>query len=492
MKDTVIPAEGQAPEPWMLKREDVALRLEVDAEAGLSSEEAGARLRSYGPNRMQEAAAEPPWLMFARQFANPLVAILVAGAVISAITGHLIDTIAIGIIVLLNAGISFWQEYQAEQSLAALKEMAAPSAMVKRDGEWTDIPAADIVPGDVLRLKAGDILAADIRLMEANRLQIDEAALTGESEPVDKHERVIEAEDVVLADRLNMGFMSTMVTNGTGTGIVTGTGMETEVGHIANLMATAKEPKTPLQRKIDALSKTLIIAALTVVAVVTGIGVINGMGLDEMLGTAISLSVAAIPEGMPTVVTILLTLGSQKMAQNSALARRLSAVETLGAVSVICSDKTGTLTQNQMQVMRLWAGGKTWTVTGEGFDPNGEFLDREGTAANVEKEDDLRHMLRISAYCNEARIIDNKGKPGIQGNPTEGALVVAGSEGRDQPGRDEGRQHRASAVVPLRFHAEDDERSGPDADGRGSSGGQGGAGCHPVPGQSHQASRRGC
>ena len=185
--------------------------------------------------------------------------------------------------------MSFWQEYQAERSLAALKEMAAPSATVRRDGDWIDVPAADIVPGDVLRLKAGDIIAADVRLMEANRLQVDEAALTGESEPVDKHERVIEDGEVILADRLNMGFMSTLVTNGTGTGLVTATGMATEVGHIADLMATSEEPKTPLQQKIDALSRTLIIAALVVVAIVTGIGIINGMDLKEMLSTAISL-----------------------------------------------------------------------------------------------------------------------------------------------------------------------------------------------------------
>ena len=421
--------------PWTVTRENALAALKVDPDQGLGSSDAAARLDTFGPNRMEEAKSDPAWLLFVQQFRNPLLIILMAGAVISAITGHLIDTIAIGTIVVLNAIISFWQEYSAERSLAALKEMAAPSATVRRDGSWIDVPAATIVPGDILRIKAGDILAADIRVVEANRLQIDEAALTGESEPVDKHERVIEDEEVILADRLNMGFMSTLVTNGTGTGLVTATGMSTEVGHIADLMASSKEPKTPLQEKIDALSKMLIIAALVVVAIVIGIGIINGMDLNEMLNTAISLSVAAIPEGLPTVVTILLTLGSQKMAQNNALARRLSSVETLGATSVICSDKTGTLTQNQMQVMRTWASGKTWNVTGEGFQPVGEFRTLDGQVADMEAEFELNRMLRISAYCNDANLVEKDGRYSIQGNPTEGALVVAAAKAgisRDQ------------------------------------------------------------
>ena len=418
----------QISSPWTVARDDAAAALDVDPDQGLSSSDAARRLDAFGENRMEEGKSDPAWLLFLRQFQNPLLIILMAGAVISAITGHLIDTIAIGVIVILNAIISFWQEFKAERSLAALKEMAAPSATVRREGNWVDVPAANIVPGDILRLKAGDIIAADIRVLEANRLQIDEAALTGESEPVDKHERVIEDGDVILADRLNMGFMSTLVTNGTGIGLVTATGMATEVGHIANLMAASKEPKTPLQEKIDALSRILIRAALVVVAIVTGIGIINGMDLNEMLNTAISLSVAAIPEGLPTVVTILLTLGSQKMAQNNALARRLSSVETLGATSVICSDKTGTLTQNQMQVMRMWAGGKTWSVTGEGFRPEGEFLSPAGEAADFEAENELRHMLSISAYCNDAVLTEDDGRYGIKGNPTEGALVVAAAK----------------------------------------------------------------
>jgi Ca2+-transporting ATPase len=403
--------------------------LDVDIEQGLSTEEAASRLKTYGPNKLAEAKKDSPLVMFLRQFVNPLLIILLVGAAISAYTAHWVDAIAIFVIVLINATISFVQEFKAEKSLAALNEMAAPMANVRRDGDWQEIPARDLVPGDVLRIKAGDILGADVRLIEANRLQIDEAALTGESEPVDKHDKPIQdEEEAVLAERFNMGFSSTLVANGTGLGLVTATGMDTEVGHIAGLMATATQPKTPLQERIESLSKILIAAALIVVAIVIGIGIAKGMDAIEMLNTAISLSVAAIPEGMPTIVTIVLTLGSQAMARQNALVRQLSSVETLGTTSVICSDKTGTLTQNQMQVMRLWAGGKAWKVTGEGFDPKGTFINAEGNEANIADEDDLRIMLSVSAYCNEARLIEVDGRPAIQGNPTEGALVVAAAK----------------------------------------------------------------
>jgi Ca2+-transporting ATPase len=354
------------------------------------------------------------------------------------------------VIVLINAGISFTQEWKAERSLAALGEMAAPKAQVLRDADWQDIPARDIVPGDVLRIKAGDILAADVRLIEANRLQIDEAALTGESEPVDKLHQPIEGDgDVVLAERFNMGFSSTLVTNGTGVGLVTATGMDTEVGHIAGLMATAEQPKTPLQERIESLSKILIGGALLVVAMVVGIGIANGMDAFEMLNTAISLSVAAIPEGMPTIVTIVLTLGSQAMARKNALVRQLSSVETLGTTSVICSDKTGTLTQNQMQVMQLWAGGKSWTVTGEGFDPHGAFIDADGNETDVAEDIDLQRMLAISAYCNDARLIDTGGRAAIQGNPTDGALVVAAAKAGISRAELKAQQHDTLQKFPF-------------------------------------------
>lgn len=264
--------------------------------------------------------------------------------------------------------------------------------------------------------------------MESHRLQIDEAALTGESEPVDKDTVAIDSNDVPLGDRVNLGFMSTMVTAGNGVAVVTATGMETEVGKIADLMASAEEPMTPLQRRISKLSHILIGAALAVVAGIIGIGIHHGMDMIEMLNTGISLSVAAIPEGLPTVVTIVLTMGSQRMARGNALARQLSSVETLGSTSVICSDKTGTLTQNQMQVMALWAADKRWEVTGQGFDPSGAFIDESGSETSVEQDRDLEVALMISAICNDATLVEKDGLPAIQGNPTEGALVVAAAK----------------------------------------------------------------
>ena len=409
--------------------QNLAMELDVAIEIGLSSTEAASRQETCGRNELAEGKKDSPLVLLLRQFANPLLIILLVGAAISGYTDHWVDAIAIFVIVVFNAVISFMQEYKAEQSLAALGEMAAPMANVRRDGDWKEIPALDIVPGDVLRIRAGDILAADVRLIEANRLQIEESALTGESEPVDKHDQPIEdGEDVVLAERFNMGFSSTLVTNGTGLGLVTATGMDTEVGHIAELITEAEQPKTPLQERIESLSKILIGSALLVVAIVIGIGIANGMDAFEMLNTAISLSVAAIPEGMPTIVTIVLTLGSQAMVRQNALVRQLSSVETLGTTSVICSDKTGTLTQNQMQVMRMWAGRKSWQVTGQGFDPVGAFVDADGNETDASAEPNLKAMLSISAYCNDARLVEVDGRAAIQGNPTEGALVVAAAK----------------------------------------------------------------
>ncbi len=421
----------QSENAWSRDLDAIAGELHVDIDIGLTSDESARRLGVYGANELSEARKDRPLVMFLKQFGNPLLIILLVGAAISGYTGHWVDAVAIFLIVLINAAISFMQEFKAERSFEALSEMAAPMAFVLRGGEWEEIPARDIVPGDVLRIKAGDILAADVRLIEANRLQVEEAALTGETEPVDKHDQVIEDEgEVVLAERFNMGFGSTIVANGSGRGLVTATGMDTEVGRIAGLMSTATQPKTPLQERIENLSKILIGAALIVVAIIIGLGIANGMDALEMLNSAISLSVAAIPEGMPTIVTIVLTLGAQAMARKNALVRQLSSVETLGTTSVICSDKTGTLTQNQMQVMRLWAGGKEWTVSGDGFDPNGAFIDEGGNEVDVtlETEADLWRMLSVSAFCNEARLIEVDGRPSIQGNPTEGALCVAAAK----------------------------------------------------------------
>ena len=386
--------------------EETAAALDVDMVQGLTSDEAASRLASHGPNELAEGEKKSALALLLEQFKNPLLIVLMAGAGVSLYADHAVDAIAIAVIVVINALISFIQEYNAAQSMEALKEMAAPDAFVRRGGQWESVPAAGLVPGEVLRLNTGDIVAADVRVVESHSLQIDEAALTGESEPVYKDTNAIDSDDVPLGDRVNLGFSSTMVTAGNGVGVVVGTGMDTEVGMIADLMASAEEPMTPLQRRISKLSHILIGAALAVVAGIIGIGIHHGMELIEMLNTGISLSVAAIPEGLPTVVTIVLTMGSQRMARGNALARQLSAVETLGSTSVICSDKTGTLTQNQMQVMALWAAGKHWKVTGQGFDPNGAFIDEQDTETNPQQDVDLEHSalyIRDMQRCHSDR-----------------------------------------------------------------------------------------
>jgi Ca2+-transporting ATPase len=407
---------------------DVVNALKTDTDRGLNGDEASKRLDEHGPNALAEAAKTSPLLLFLSQFKNSLLIILLFGSALSLYTGHLVDGIAIAFLVFFNATISFVQEIKAQQSLDALKEMGAPNATVQRDGEWISIPATDIVPGDILRLNVGDIMPADVRLVKTNQLRVDESALTGESEPVEKQTEALDSGEVVIGDQLNMAFMSTIITNGNGIGIVTATGMETEVGHIANLMTSTEVSKTPMQRRLDTLSHVLLGAALVAVATVIGIGLSHGADFMEMVQIGISLSVAAIPESLPTVVAIVLTLGAKRMAGNKALIRKLASVETLGSTSVICSDKTGTLTQNQMQVVAFWSGGKRWKVTGQGFDPSGEFLDEQGKATDIEGATDLKNALIISALCNDAELKEENGRYSVMGNPTEGALVVAAAK----------------------------------------------------------------
>jgi len=406
----------------------VAEKLRIDLDRGLAGEDAKARLAEHGSNELAEAKQASPLILFLRQFKNTLLIILLIGAALSAYTGLVVDAIAITFLVFFNAIISFVQEHKAQQSLQALKEMGAPNAFVLRDGQWVSVPAKDIVPGDILRLNTGDIVPADVRLAEANQLRLDESALTGESEPVEKQTEALAEANVGIGDRLNMAFMSTIVSNGNGVGIVTATGMATEVGHIADLMSTAEAVKTPMQRRLDALSHILVAVALAAVAAVVGLGINHGADLTEMLQIGISLSVAAIPSGLPTVLAIVLTMGGKRMARNQALVRQLASVETLGSTSVICSDKTGTLTQNQMQVVSTWSGGKLWEVTGQGFDPKGEFLDEQGQATDPEGSLDLKYALVISALCNEAQLKEEGGRYSVLGNPTEGALVVAAAK----------------------------------------------------------------
>ncbi len=408
--------------------DEVAANLDTDLARGLAAEDARARLAEHGANELAEAKQASPLVLFLQQFKNSLLIILLIGAALSVYTGLVADAVAITFLVFFNAIISFVQEHKAQQSLQALREMGAPNALVLRDSEWLSVPAKEIVPGDILRLNTGDIVPADVRLAEASQLRLDESALTGESEPVEKQTEALAGEHVGIGDRLNMAFMSTIVSNGNGVGIVTATGMQTEVGHIADLMRTVEVVKTPMQRRLASLSHILVGAALIAVASVIGLGINHGADLLEMMQIGISLSVAAIPSGLPTVMAIVLTMGGKRMARNQALVRQLASVETLGSTSVICSDKTGTLTQNQMQVVSTWSGGKLWQVTGQGFDPTGEFLDEQGQTSDPEAFPELKYALAISALCNQARLKEEGGRYSVLGNPTEGALVVAAAK----------------------------------------------------------------
>jgi len=402
--------------------------LNSSLEAGLSAEEAAQRLVQHGPNELTGEEKASVLSLFLAQFKNPLIIILLIGAALSLYIGHMVDAVAIGVIVIINILIAFMQELNMQKSMDSLNEMSAPTALVMRDGEWNKIPASEIVPGDILKLDTGSIVSADVRLIEATQLQIDEAALTGESVPAEKLTAAVMDEEVALGDQFNMGFMGTVVATGHGVGLVTGTGMQTEMGHIAQMLYTTEETKTPMQQRVEALSRVLIGAAFAIVAAIVGIGIEQGMDWIEIINTGISLTVAAIPEGLVTVVTIVLTLGAKRMVKNKALTRKLASVETLGSSTVICSDKTGTLTQNKMQVLSIFSGGHSFDVTGEGYEPEGQFLNTEGEAVDPQSIDELNYFLRMSAACNDALLVNRDGVHGIQGTPTEGALAVVAAK----------------------------------------------------------------
>ena len=410
--------------------EEVARRLGTDLQRGLSQEEAARRLEQLGPNELAEKPRPSMWALLLSQFNNFLIIILLVASVISILLGEFIDAGAIIAIVILNAVLSVIQESKAEEALAALKKMAAPEAHVIRDGHLISIPAREVVPGDLVVLETGNYVPADVRLVESANLRIEEASLTGESVPAKKDARAILPADAPLGDRQNMAFMGTLVTYGRGRGIVVATGMQTQIGRIAAMIQEVEEEATPLQQKLDQLGRWLGIAALVICGVIFLAGVLRGISVLEMFMTAVSLAIAAVPEGLPAVVTICLALGMQRMIQRHALIRRLPAVETLGSATVICSDKTGTLTQNEMTVVQVWADNTLLNVTGEGYRPEGEFMDRS-EVVDPRGYPAVDLLLRGMLLCNDARLeaveaSDNGGRPSwrIAGDPTEGALVV--------------------------------------------------------------------
>ena len=394
--------------------------------AGLSSTEAAQRLAANGPNELKEAEPISPWAIFLGQFKNLIVWILIVAGIVSGLLGEVVDCIAILAIVVLNAVIGFYQEFNAEKSIAALKKMTAPQAKVRRDGQVTVIPASGIVTGDIIALEAGDLVAADARLLEASSLKCIESALTGESDAVEKRAVTLDKDDIPLGDRENMIFMGTSVATGQGSAVVVATAMSTEIGRIAGLIEDAgADEGTPLQQKLDSFGRILVWASLGIVALLFVLGLLRGMRFFELFMTSVSLAVAAVPEGLPAVVTISLALGVMRMSRRRALVRKLPAVETLGSTTVICTDKTGTLTVGEMTVRALYVAGQTYEVTGEGYGPDGEVR-FEGKASDARHADPLLELATVLIGCNNAHLVEEDGNWKVIGDPTEGALLAAG------------------------------------------------------------------
>jgi P-type Ca2+ transporter type 2C len=397
------------------------------APTGLASVEATRRLAEHGPNELQAAHRNSPWALLFEQFKNVLIVILLVATALSAFLGHGVEAIAIAVIVLFAVLLGFVQEYRADRAIEALRQMAAPTATTIRDGEEVELPARELVQGDVVLLRAGDKIPADVRLMEAVNLQIEEAALTGESVPVEKRVAPLNNYDLALGDRKNMAYTGTAATYGRGRAIVVATGMKTEFGKIAQMLQTIETGKTPLQENLDKVGNLLARAAFVVVAIIVAIGLFRGQPFVEMLIFGIALAVAVVPEALPAVVTISLAIGVQRMVKRHALMRRLQAVETLGSTSVICSDKTGTLTKDEMTVRKIFVAGQILNVSGAGYEPHGQFsLD----GAIVEPSNQLKMLLRAAALASDAHIAYSEGENRwhVKGDPTEGALVVAAAK----------------------------------------------------------------
>ena len=409
-----------------LKQDEINAALETSPQ-GLTSAEAAKRLAEIGPNEIQAAKRISAFEILLAQFKNVLILILLGATIISLFLGHGIESVVIAVIVLFAVALGFVQEYRAERAIEALREMAAPTATVLRDGDDTEIPARELVPGDVILLNTGDRVPADARLLEAVNLQVEEAALTGESMPVEKHTQPLDNPELSVGDRKNMVYAGTAVTYGRGRALVAATGMQTEFGKIAQMLQTVETGKTPLQHNLDKLGAVLARAAFVVVALIVAVGLVRGQPLVEMLIFGIALAVAVVPEALPAVVTISLAIGVQKMVKRNALIRRLPAVETLGSTSVICSDKTGTLTKDEMTARQLYCAGEVIRVSGAGYAPEGEFTTPDGAPAQMTPA--LREMLMAGVLASDTRLIRTPGEGwDIKGDPTEGALIVAAAK----------------------------------------------------------------
>jgi len=410
---------------WHAQRVDVVLRTFATTTSGLSRGEAALRLNSYGRNELQAFERTSAWHTLAAQFKNVLIVILLAATLLSGVLGHVLEAGVIAVIVLFAVFLGFIQEYRAERALEALRKMAAPLARVIRDGAEHSIPSREVVPGDLVVLRAGDRVPADCRITTAVNLAIDEAPLTGESAAISKTSADLAADQLAIGDRRNMAYAGTVVTYGRGQAVVVATGMATEFGRISGLVQTVQAGRTPLQENLDALGRTLGKAALVVVVLIVALGLWRGLPVLDMLIFGIALAVAVVPEALPAVVTISLAIGVRRMVKRNVLVRRLAVVETLGSTSVICSDKTGTLTKNEMTVREVFAGGRPLTVSGVGYEPVGTFQSADGQVAIGPA---TLEMLRAGALASDAKLHRDDERWQIVGDPTEGALVVAAAK----------------------------------------------------------------
>ncbi|UXA16747.1 HAD-IC family P-type ATPase [Mycobacterium sp. SMC-4] len=413
-------------------RADILAALRTTA-AGLESADAETRLAETGPNRLPAPPHRSPLVRFLAQFNNVLIYILIAGAVLKAILGDWIDAAVIGAAAIINSVVGYLQEGKAEKALDSIREMLSVSARVLRDGQWTDVDAETVVPGDVVRIGSGDRIPADLRLLEVNNLRVEESALTGESVPAAKSVTHVES-DAGLGDRTSMVYSGTIVAAGTGVGVATATGTATEIGRIQTLITEVEGIDTPLTRKLAQFGRQLSVLILAMAAVMLVIGsVFHQFSVDELISAAIAFAVAAIPEGLPAVVTVTLALGVQQMARRKAITRKLPAVEALGSVNVICSDKTGTLTQNEMTVRTVVTARHRFDVTGAGYAPHGE-IELDGAAAGLDLHPDLRALVVAMSQCNDSRLVETDGRWRVVGEPTEGSLrALAHKAGVEQP-----------------------------------------------------------
>lgn len=414
---------------------------------GLSNDEAAKRLNEYGPNELQEKAKEPAWKLLVSQFNNLLIYILMLSALISILLGKTVEPIAIIIIVVLAGITGFIQEFQAGKAIDSLRKMASPTARVLRNGKEYEIPSAELVPGDILLVNAGDKIPTDARIINASMLRVDEAALTGESLPVHKTPELIEGDNIPLGDRKNSLYMGTSVVLGRAVAVVTNTGMQTEFGKIANMLNETETRKTPLQMSLDKLGKQLGIFSLVLASIVSFFDFLRGSPIYEVFIWGVALAVAIIPEALPAVVTITLALGVKRMVRRKALIRKLPAVETLGATNIICSDKTGTLTQDEMTIKKIYCSGEMFDVSGTGYQPKGQ-ISSNGNAIDVNANKDIMQILIAGSLCNDSTLSQIDGEWHILGDPTEGAIVVAAEKANIKVA-DLKKQHTRVDEVPF-------------------------------------------